>query len=165
MPRALGDGAGLARRTLLTMGAIALTFAGGAGANDSETAGTPKLPPDLAKAVRDYDRATVQNDVATLDRLVDDDYLLVNSDSSLQDKQSYLDDFNVPGFKLDPYVVEEPVLKVWEGNALTGGLVRLSWTLGGQRETRLLRIAHVWVKHDGQWRLTYTQLTRQLSSG
>ncbi|MBW8810725.1 MAG: hypothetical protein JF591_18320, partial [Lysobacter sp.] len=35
------------------------------------------LPPDLAKAVADYDRAQVANDVDTLARLVDDDYVLV----------------------------------------------------------------------------------------
>jgi hypothetical protein len=60
-------------------------------------------PTDLAKAIEDYDRATVSNDIAALANLVADDYALVNSDSSLQDKQSYLEDFKVPGFKLDPY--------------------------------------------------------------
>jgi hypothetical protein len=34
-----------------------------------------ELPPDLAKAVQDYDRAQVHNDIPTLERLVADDSL------------------------------------------------------------------------------------------
>ena len=76
---------------------------------------------DLDAAVRAYDEATVRNDVATLAKLVSDDYMLVNSDSSLQDKQSYLEDFKVPGFKLDPYVLEQPARTNWGNTALVGG--------------------------------------------
>ena len=114
----------------------------------------------LDDAVRAYDRATVHNDVAALAQLVSDDYMLVNSDSSLQDKHSYLEDFKVPGFKLDPYVLEQPLRRVWGDTALVAGLVNLSWTLQGEHHTRLLRIAHVWTKLEGRWRLAYTQLTR-----
>src|SRR5687767_2301512 len=114
----------------------------------------------LDDAVRAYDEATVGNDVATLARLVSDDYMLVNSDSSLQDKQSYLEDFKVPGFKLDPYVLEQSARRAWDNTALVAGVVNLSWTLHGQRHVRRLRIAHVWTKQQGRWRLAYTQLTR-----
>jgi ketosteroid isomerase-like protein len=115
---------------------------------------------DLEAAVRTYDRATVRNDVATLGQLVADDYMLVNSDSSLQDKQSYLQDFKVPGFKLDPYVLEQPARRDWGNTALVTGVVKLSWTLEGQRHARRLRVAHVWRKQERGWRLAYTQLTR-----
>ena len=117
-------------------------------------------PTDLAKAIENYDRATVSNDVAALANLIADDYVLVNSDSSLQDKQSYLEDFKVPGFKLDPYELQQQVHKVWSDAALLAGVVRLSWTLKGEHHERLLRIAHVWTRHNGRWRIAYTQLTR-----
>ena len=115
---------------------------------------------DLDAAVRAYDQATVHNDIAALAQLVCDDYILVNSDSTLQDKKSYLEDFKVPGFKLDPYLLEQMVRRFWGNTALVAGLVRLSWTLKGEHQTRLLRIAHVWTKLEGRWRLAYTQLTR-----
>jgi ketosteroid isomerase-like protein len=117
-------------------------------------------PADLARAIEDYDRATVSNDVAALANLVTDDYVLVNSDSSLQDRQSYLEDFKVPGFRLDPYELQQQVNKVWSDAALVAGVVRLSWTSKGQRHERLLRIAHVWTRDGGRWRIAYTQLTR-----
>jgi ketosteroid isomerase-like protein len=119
-----------------------------------------ELPPDLAKAVQDYDRAQVHNDTATLERLVADDYVLVNSNATVENKQQFLADFSLPGFKIDPYVVEQPVAKVWGNAAVTGGLVHLSWTQDGKHQTRLLRIAYVWEKRNGQWQATYAQVTR-----
>jgi ketosteroid isomerase-like protein len=118
------------------------------------------MPADLAKAIEDYDRATVSNDTTALANLVADDYVLVNSDSSLQDKHSYLEDFKVPGFKLDPYELQQQVHKVWGDAALLAGVVRLSWILKDEHQSRLLRIAHVWTRHADRWRLAYTQLTR-----
>lgn len=154
----LDDGVDLARRTVLAMAAMAPTLA--TGASEPAPTGTVDLPPDLAKAINEYNQATFRNDIVVLGNLVADDYLLVNSDSTLQDKQSYLADFTVPGFRLDPYVMEERVLKIWGNTALAAGRLHLAWTQDGKRQNRMVRIAHVWAKDDGHWRLTYTQLTR-----
>ena len=118
------------------------------------------LPDDLARALAAYNDATIHKDTAALSALVADDYVLVNSDTSVQDKKSYLADFAVPGFTLDPYVIEQPIYKVHGNSALTGGLFKLRWTQDGRHQTRRLRIAHFWVKSDGKWRIAYTQLTR-----
>lgn len=66
------------------------------------------LPPDLAKAAKEYDRATVHGDVRSLARLFADDYMLVNSDASVEDKPQAIADFLLPGFRIDPYVMEHP---------------------------------------------------------
>jgi ketosteroid isomerase-like protein len=118
------------------------------------------LPPDLVRAAHDYDQAQFNNDVATLDRLVDDDFLLVNSNASVENKAQFLADFNLPGFKIEPYVLEQPMHKVWRDGAVIGGLVNLRWTQDGKHQTRQLRVAYVWVKRDGRWLATYAQVTR-----
>jgi ketosteroid isomerase-like protein len=157
----LDDGANLARRTLLAMTAMAPALAAGVtGAASPAPMATVELPPDLAKAIKEHEQATLRNDIVALAELVAKDYLLVNSDSTLQNKQSYLSDFTMPGFRLDPYVMEQPVLKIWGDTALTEGRLHLAWTQDGKRQNRVVRIAHVWAKDDGHWRLTYTQLTR-----
>lgn len=148
------------RRLPAIVAAMALVAAGTAGANEAAASGIVGLPPDLARAVNAYDKATTGNDIEALGRIVADDYLLVNSDSTLQDKQSYLSDFTVPGFELEPYVIEQLVQKMLGDAAVTGGLLNLRWTLDGERHSRLLRIVHVWARRDGKWQLTYTQLTR-----
>jgi len=141
----------LTRRTLLAAAATAPALIGWE---------TSVAALALDDAIRAYDQATINNDVAALAQLVSDDYMLVNSDSTLQDKSSYLEDFKVPGFKLDPYVLEQAVRRAWGDTALVAGLVHLSWTLHGEHQARVLRIAHVWTKLEGRWRLAYTQLTR-----
>jgi ketosteroid isomerase-like protein len=118
------------------------------------------LPPDLVTTVREYYEAQLRNDVAALDRLVSDDYVLINSDGSVEDKRQAVGDHERPGFKIDPYVTKQPIEKVWGDAALTGGVVNLRWTQDGKHQTRLIRIVNVWARRDGRWQVTYTQVSR-----
>jgi ketosteroid isomerase-like protein len=118
------------------------------------------MPADLAAAVARYDRATVTKDIPALSAIVTNDYFLVNSDGSTQGKASYLADFQVPDFTIEPYAVREPLVRRVGDGALTGGTMRLSWTLHGRHVTRDLRVVHFWVRQGQQWRLAYSQLTR-----
>lgn len=126
------------------------------------SAGTGRvaMPPDLARAIAAYDQATVDNDIVRLEALVRDDYVLVNSDMSVQNKQSYLADFKVQGFRINRYALSDPLLIVRTDSALTGGFFELSWVQEGRTSQRRLRIIHFWEKDAGRWRLAYTQLTR-----
>ena len=121
---------------------------------------TPALPRDLVDAMRAFDLAQVSADTATLARLVTDDYVLVNSDASMDLKRKYLADFLLPGLTMDAYVIEDRIEKLWGDAAVIAGVQRLSWTQDGQRHRRVLRIVHVWTKRDGRWQVTHTQLTR-----
>ena len=145
----------LRREWLAWIAAILVTVA-----PPAARAGDPNMPAALADAVSAYRQATMRNDIATLSRLVADDYVLVNSDGSMQAKPSYLADFGMPGFRIERYAVEEPAYAVWGDTALVRGLLHLAWTQDGSEHDRVLRIAHVWHKRDGRWRLAYTQLTR-----
>ena len=118
------------------------------------------LPGDLAAAITEFDRAQWSADTATLARLVTDDYVLVNSDASVDRKAKYLSDFLLPGLRMEPYVIEQRIEKMTDGTAVVFGLQRLSWTQDGVRHRRTLRIVHVWTRRSGRWQATHTQLTR-----
>lgn len=118
------------------------------------------LPPDLAKAATAYDRANVASDIPTLERLFADDYVLVNSDASMENKRQAIADFRMPGFRIDPYVLTEPVRTAWDDGAVIGGIVHLGWTQDGTHHERWIRIAHIWAKRRGAWQVLYTQVTR-----
>lgn len=121
----------------------------------------PGLPADLAAAVEAYDHAQVTGDGAELERLVADDYVLVNGAGQRQGKAQLIADYVAPGFKLDPFTIEEPVQRVWGGDtAVLGGRVDMQGTDGGQRFRVMVRFADVWAKRDGQWRVVYSQVTR-----
>ena len=150
---------GVTRRRA-TMTVVVLASLSAATAAAAQPPGQGGLPPALGRALQAYNAATVGNDAATLAALVSDDYVLVNSDASLQGKASYLADFARPGFKVDPYEVERPVYRVTNDAALTAGEIRLRWTQDGRQQSRRVRIAHFWVLQQGRWRIAYTQLTR-----
>ena len=159
MPSKGGNTASPKRRAFLSLVAAVSMMPAAAFASRTST-GIAAMPAELAAAVAEYRRATLRGDIAALSALVADDYILVNSDASLQAKASYLADFRLPGFRIERYAMEQPAHAVWGDTALVRGLLHLAWTQDGSQHTRVLRIAHVWHKRDGRWRLAYTQLTR-----
>lgn len=118
------------------------------------------LPADLAAAAHAYDAAQVNGDRAALERLVADDYVLVNGAGQVQDKAKLIADYMAPGFKLDPFTIEAPVEKVLGDTALLGGRVNMTGVDGGQRFALVVRFVDTWAKRDGQWRVVYSQVTR-----
>ncbi|HWU14507.1 MAG TPA: nuclear transport factor 2 family protein [Caulobacter sp.] len=118
------------------------------------------LPADLAAAAHAYDAAQVNGDRAALERLVADDYVLVNGAGQVQDKARLIADYVAPGFKLDPFTIEEPVEKVFGDSALLGGRVNMTGADGGQRFALVVRFVDTWARRDGQWRVVYSQVTR-----
>jgi hypothetical protein len=136
---------------------FATILAGSAGVAPAQS---DSLPADLAGASKEYDQAQFRNDVAALGHLITDDFVLVNSDASVEDKAQFLADFELPGFKIEPYVIDQPIRKVWDNAALIGGIVHLNWTQDGKHGTRLLRVAYLWIKRNGKWQAAYVQLTR-----
>lgn len=118
------------------------------------------LPADLEKAAHDYDRAQVTSNRAELERLIADDYVLHNSQGKVQDKASFIADQVAPGYRLDPFKIEEPVEKVMGDTAILGGVARAKGTAGGEAFDVRLRFIDVWRKRDGVWRVVFSQATR-----
>ncbi len=73
------------------------------------TAAAGDIPADLAKAVHDYDQAQIKGDRSQLQRLLADDYVLWNSAGRVEDKAKLIADYTAPGFKIEPFVVREPI--------------------------------------------------------
>ena len=124
------------------------------------TARAAVLPTDLAKAVADYDTAQIRGDGAELARLLADDYTLLNSSGAIENKAQLIADYTAPGYKLDPFVVREPIEKVWANGAVMGGIATLSGVDGGKRFEVTLRFADVWAKRHGVWRVIYTHVSK-----
>jgi hypothetical protein len=118
------------------------------------------LPADLARAAHDYDQAQVTSNKAELQRLLADDYVLHNSAGQAQDKASFIADQVAPGYRLEPFVVEEKVEKVMGDAAILGGVARAKGTSGGEPFDVKLRFIDVWQKRNGAWKVVFSQATR-----
>jgi hypothetical protein len=119
-----------------------------------------ELPADLAKAVRDYDEAQIHGNKAELQRLVADDYTLVNSSGRVQNKAELIADYTTPGYKIEPFEILQPVEKVWSDGAVMGGVVNLRGTDGSKPFSVTLRFADIWAKRNGKWQVIYTHVSR-----
>ncbi|MBB6095358.1 hypothetical protein HNQ60_004248 [Povalibacter uvarum] len=117
------------------------------------------LPADLAKAVHDYDEAQVNGNRAELERLIADDYALVNSSGTVQDKAGLIADYTTPGYKIEPFKILEPVEKIWSDGAVLGGLVHLKGVSGGKPFAVTLRFADIWAKRNGRWQVVYCHVS------
>jgi hypothetical protein len=118
------------------------------------------LPPGLTKAVRDYDAAQIKGDGAELKRLLADDYTLLNSSGALENKAQLIADYTAPGYRLEPFVVREPIEKVWADGAVRGGVATLRGTDGGKPFEVTLRFADTWAKRHGVWQVVYTHVSK-----
>ncbi len=122
-----------------------------------------EIPADLAQAVHDYDAAQVHGNRAELQRLVADDYTLVNSSGRIQSKAELIADYTTPGYKIEPFEILEPVEKAWSDGAVMGGVVNLRGTDGGKPFAVTLRFADIWAKRNGKWQVIYTHVSRPAS--
>ncbi len=129
------------------------------------SANAAEIPADLAKAVQDYDEAQVHGNGAELQRLVADDYTLVNSSGRIQNKAELIADYTTPGYKIEPFEILEPVEKVWSDGAVMGGVVNLRGTDGGKPFAVTLRFADIWAKRNGKWQVVYTHVSRPPTKG
>ena len=117
----------------------------------------PDLPPDLAAAARAFDAAQVQGDRAALERLLADDYLLVNSADQEESKADFIRDYTAPGFSFAPFTIERPVRRLWPGGAALGGVVAARGTSDGKPYAIRLRFLDIWAKRNGRWQLVLTE--------
>jgi len=119
-----------------------------------------KIPADLAARVHAYDDAQVKGDKAALEDLLADDYVLVNSRGQRQSKVDLIRDYTKPGFRLEPFTIEEPVELAWSDGAVMGGVATLRGVDDGQAFEVRLRFSDIWAKRRGQWRVIYTHASR-----
>jgi len=124
-----------------------------------------ELPADLATAVKDYDRAQIDGNRAELERLLADDYTLLNGAGKTETKAQFVAESTAPGFKLQPFVVKDPIEKVWSDGAVMGGVATLRGVDGGKPFEATLRFADIWAKRNGKWQVIYTHVSRPPAPG
>jgi hypothetical protein len=117
------------------------------------------LPADLAVAAKAYDAAQLHGDRAALERLLADDYRLVNGGGRMETKAEFIKDLTDPNVTEDPFVIEQPIAQLWDGGAVLGGVTNLTGADHGTRFHARIRFADVWARRDGRWQVVYTQVS------
>ena len=123
------------------------------------------LPPDLAVAVAAYDKAQIDSNRAELERWLADDYLLVNSQDKREDKAQFIADYTAKGFTMEPFAIDDQVIKVWSDGAVLGGAVTMKGMSEGKPYSVRIRFSDIWAKRGGKWQVIYTHANRVAGAG
>ena len=120
----------------------------------------PGVPADLAKAAAEFDLGQVKGDAAILQRVLADDYLLINSQDKREDKAQFIADYTAKGFTMEPFAIDDQVIKVWSDGAVLGGAVTMKGMSDGKPYSVRIRFSDIWAKRGGKWQVIYTQANR-----
>ena len=104
--------------------------------------------------------AQMSNDVAALDRLLDDELMFVGIDGSIATKQDDLDAHRARRLRLARmHPMDRRVLHVADGIAVVCVLMDYEGTWDGAPIGGRLRYTRIWREHDGAWRIVAGHLS------
>jgi ketosteroid isomerase-like protein len=109
-----------------------------------------------------WNRARARADVATLDRLLADDWTVTHSNGTTDTKATYLADLKSGArtFAGDVTVTDFTV-RLYGDTAVSAGSSQSTVTMNGQPQGGALRFTRVYVKRDGAWKMVVTHATQR----
>ncbi len=138
-------------RTLLFCSALFLTAAFAASSPEQA----------VMTAEKAWGAAIVSGDVAALNRLMADDVTYSHASGKTDTKQTYIERIRSGAQKYVSFRYDEGTkVRVYGDMAVVNESARVDSLTDGSQNALHLRILHVFVKHDGAWRLVAHQSTK-----
>ena len=109
-----------------------------------------------------WNEARAKADVATLNRILVDDWTVTHNDGSTDTKARYLADLKSGARKFSGDVTESDVtVRVYGDTAVAAGSSNSTVTLNGQAQGGALHFTRVYIKRDGAWKMIVSHATRR----
>jgi ketosteroid isomerase-like protein len=102
-------------------------------------------------------RALEAADIATLERLLTDDFLYVHASGRTEDRAAYLASLGSGLFRWSSFLHEDTEVRPLNGSAPQYGLLHASKEEAGAVRRLLFRFVSVWVRSDDGWQLAFMQ--------
>jgi uncharacterized protein (TIGR02246 family) len=108
----------------------------------------------------EFQKAVVQGDVATFERLFADDFTHTSQDGTFRTRAVWLKGREQGKSSYVSYGVDDRQIRIYGDTALVTGLAKPSWReKDGTSASGQFRFLRVWVKRDGRWRAVAFQST------
>jgi ketosteroid isomerase-like protein len=137
----------------MAMSSMALAQTG-----DKKAAPSSNAEQEVVKVSGEIIEALGRTDIAALDRLFADDYIITQS-FGLTSKTQLMDAYKSGRIKYTSASDKELSVKVYGDAAVTTGILTLKGQNPNGDFTIYARYTGVWVKQQGRWRLVASQLT------
>lgn len=103
--------------------------------------------------------AGLRKDVAALAATTADDYLQIDMNGNVRDKDTQMKRIATPEVKMESNVLDDVVVRVYGDTAVVTGRATAKGTIRGEPYPRI-RFTRVYVKRDGAWKVVLFQQTR-----
>jgi ketosteroid isomerase-like protein len=111
---------------------------------------------------RQWNDARAQGDVATLDRILVDDWTVTHANGTTDTKSKYLADLKSGARKFTGSVSEDGVeVRLYGDTAVVAGSSDSTVTFSGQRQGGKLHFTRVFLKRGGAWRMIVSHATQR----
>jgi ketosteroid isomerase-like protein len=107
-----------------------------------------------------WNDARAHADIATLDRILVDDWTVTHANGTTDTKQKYLADLKSGARKFSGGVMEEDVtVRVYGDTAVAAGTSNSTVTMNGQPQGGMLHFTRVYIKRNGGWKMIVSHAT------
>lgn len=120
---------------------------------------TSDIEKELLKLEKEFTAAVVKNDPEAIGRFVTDDWIIINADGGIIDKERFLGVIKSGTLTHEMMQSDDMRVHVYRYSAVVTALTRTKGKFMGQEFTTHERSTDVFVRRDGQWRCVLTQLT------
>lgn len=116
---------------------------------------------DVKAAARAFDQAQLSGDKAALERMVADDFLMIDGAGQKNDRNDFIAGWTSPGTTYEPLAVHDPVyVPLGPTAAIVGGRVELKGAENGKPFVSRFHFSDVFAWRDGRWQVVFVQVTR-----
>jgi ketosteroid isomerase-like protein len=114
----------------------------------------------LLQLEKDFQKAIVENNAEAIERFVADDWIIVDPDGKIVEKDKFLAVVKSGALTHHTMRLDEPRARIYGETAVVTGRATSAGKFMEAEFTTLERSTDVFVRIDGQWRCVVTQLTR-----
>jgi len=115
---------------------------------------------ELLKLENEFARAVASNNADGLDRLLADDWIIVEPDGSIIDKARFLEVIRSGALSHESMKSTDLKVRVYGNTAVVTGLTTSKGKFMGQDFISCERATDIFVKQADRWQCVFTQLTR-----
>ena len=114
---------------------------------------------ELLKVEKGFVDAIAKNDLEAIERFVTDDWIIINADGGIIEKERFLEVIKSGALTHQMMESDDIRVRVYGDSAVVSALTRSKGKFMEQEFTTHERSTDVFVRHEGQWRCVLTQLT------
>ena len=139
--------------------AFSLSMAASEKNQSEESNMNDKTSQELLELEKNFQKAIVENDAEAIAHFIVDDWIIVDAEGGIIDKDKFLAVIKSGTLTHDAMNLEQPRVRVYGNTAVITGRATSSGKYMGSPFTTLERSTDVFVKLGNRWRCVLTQLT------